>query len=189
MPDYDLADELVLETLDQLRALASPARRAILRVLSDQAASGQELARMLGASKGAVGHHLKVLRDAGLVQVVRRRRVRGVTERSYGRAAKVFRVSADGLDGEFAGGLPAETATLPLRQALEEAHPVGGRGDPSVFAISHARIPRGAARAFARRVEALVREFGAQAETGDELFGLVAGVYRAERATIDEREQ
>jgi predicted ArsR family transcriptional regulator len=49
-----------------------------------------ELADELGLPKGTVGHHVKVLEDAGLVRVVRTRRVRAVTEKSYGRTARLF---------------------------------------------------------------------------------------------------
>ena len=37
-----------------------------------------------------MGHHLNVLEQAGLVRVVRTRRVRAVTERFYGRVARLF---------------------------------------------------------------------------------------------------
>ena len=44
----------------------------------------------LDTPKGTVGHHLKVLEKAGLVRVVRTRKVRALTEKYYGRVARLF---------------------------------------------------------------------------------------------------
>ena len=52
-----------------LRALASPARRAILELVWDAERTSSEIAETVGASRPATSQHLKVLRDAGLVQV------------------------------------------------------------------------------------------------------------------------
>ena len=59
-------------------------------LLREQARSITELADELDVPKGTVRHHVKVLEDAGLVRVVRTRRVRAVTERFCGRTARLF---------------------------------------------------------------------------------------------------
>ena len=67
--------------------------------------------------KGTVGHHLKVLERAGLVRVVRTRRVRAVTEKYYGRVARLFLIkSADERDDELVYGVGATS----LRNAAAE---------------------------------------------------------------------
>ena len=48
-------------------ALADPNRRAILAVVRDGHRAVGDLAELLGLSQQNVSHHLKVLRDAGLV--------------------------------------------------------------------------------------------------------------------------
>ena len=53
-------------------------------LLREQARSITELADELDVPTGTVGHHVKVLEDAGLVRVVRTRRVRAVTRGSTG---------------------------------------------------------------------------------------------------------
>jgi DNA-binding transcriptional ArsR family regulator len=58
--------------------------------LRERAASTTELAAELRLAKGTIGHHLKVLEEAGLVRVVRTRQVRAMTERFYGRVARLF---------------------------------------------------------------------------------------------------
>ena len=54
-----------------LKALAEPHRRAILRLVRDDARSVTELAEHFDITQQAVSLHLKVLREAGLVAVRR----------------------------------------------------------------------------------------------------------------------
>ena len=50
-----------------LRALADPSRRRILAVVRDQPVAVGDIAEQVGMSQQAVSHHLRVLRDSGLV--------------------------------------------------------------------------------------------------------------------------
>jgi DNA-binding transcriptional ArsR family regulator len=50
-------------------ALADPTRRAILAELAKGEASVQDLARPFAISQPAISRHLKVLEDAGLIEV------------------------------------------------------------------------------------------------------------------------
>ena len=59
-------------------------------LLRERAQSTTELAEQVGLAKGTVSHHLKVLETAGLVRVVRTRKVRALTESIYGRVARLF---------------------------------------------------------------------------------------------------
>lgn len=52
--------------------------------------AAKQLAARLGASPGTVGHHLHVLEDAGLAQIVARRVVRGIVAKYYTRTARIF---------------------------------------------------------------------------------------------------
>ncbi|MDW3216424.1 MAG: metalloregulator ArsR/SmtB family transcription factor [Ilumatobacteraceae bacterium] len=54
---------------DGFRALASPTRRTLLRLVRDEAQPVGALAEQLAISQPAVSQHLAVLRDAGLVSV------------------------------------------------------------------------------------------------------------------------
>ena len=54
---------------DRFRALANPTRRALLRLVRDDARPVGELAAEVGVSQPATSQHLAVLRDAGLVTV------------------------------------------------------------------------------------------------------------------------
>src|SRR5437763_11092882 len=99
-PDYDLADRIALTEPSQVRAVGHPLRTTILGLLHERAATVSELALALERPKSTVAHHVKVLVEAGLVQVVRTRRVRAIEERFYGRTARMFYVGV----GRAAGG-------------------------------------------------------------------------------------
>ena len=90
VPDYEADDILVVAETEQLRALADDVRLRIVSILRDRAASTTELAEQVGLAKGTIAHHLKVLEGAGLVRVVRTRRVRALTESFYGRVARLY---------------------------------------------------------------------------------------------------
>jgi DNA-binding transcriptional ArsR family regulator len=52
-----------------LQALADPSRRVVLEILKDHSASAGELAEALPIARPGVSRHLRVLREAGLVEV------------------------------------------------------------------------------------------------------------------------
>ena len=52
-----------------LQALADPSRRIVLDILRDHPASAGELAEALPIARPGVSRHLRVLREAGLVDV------------------------------------------------------------------------------------------------------------------------
>jgi DNA-binding transcriptional ArsR family regulator len=89
-PDYEADDILVVAETEQLRALADDVRLRIVALLRERAETTTELAEQVGLAKGTVAHHLKVLEAAGLVKVVRTRRVRALTESFYGRVARLY---------------------------------------------------------------------------------------------------
>jgi len=74
-----------------LEALAEPRRRALLLLVRDQPRAVGELAEHLGISQQAVSQHLKVLREAGLVEVRAERQRRLYLVRPDGlRSVEVF---------------------------------------------------------------------------------------------------
>ncbi len=55
--------------MNALEALADPTRRRIVELLADGERTVAELASAFATSRPAVSRHLRVLRDAGLVEV------------------------------------------------------------------------------------------------------------------------
>ncbi|MGA5192697.1 ArsR/SmtB family transcription factor [Streptomyces exfoliatus] len=89
-PPYLPPPEDVLEigTPEQFAALSHPLRQRLLFSLGHRPATTSQLAAQLDAKKGNLAHHLKVLREAGLVHVAETRQVRGGTEQYYQRTAR-----------------------------------------------------------------------------------------------------
>jgi DNA-binding transcriptional ArsR family regulator len=166
----------VIEVRDeeQLRAMVDSTRRRILSLLRERAASTTELAEALDQPKGTVAHHVKVLEDASLIRVVRTRKVRALTERYYGRLARLYRIVADDAEPYD----PASMGVLMLRQAADEISQDAGKADdPSFLVAVHARVSLKDARRFVQRLEELASDFQALDEEDQRVFGLVAGVY------------
>jgi DNA-binding transcriptional ArsR family regulator len=175
-PDYEAVDVLVVREPEQLRALGDDLRSKIVVLLRDRAASTTELAEKLGLPKSTVGHHVKVLEKAGLVQVVRTRQVRALTERYYGRTARLFLFKSSEEDGEDVRDVGAAS----LRRAAEEMLPLGDDAG-TTFALLRARLTPRDARRLGRRLERLAEDFHAADDAAGEPYGLAAAQYR--RAT------
>ncbi len=172
IPDYDLEERLELTSAEQVRAIGHPLRTTILGLLHERAASVTELAAAVGRPKSTVAHHVNVLRRAGLVQVIRTRRVRAIDERYYGRTARMFYVGFGKKSGD--GTLPLDFNDFDVAaqesQAAYQSHKLWSF-------IRHARIPPEQAAEFWRRGMDLVQEFERIPRSGDITYGFVAGVY------------
>ena len=81
VPDYDLDDTMELTSPVQVQAIGNRLRTTILGLLHERAATVTELAMAVGRPKSTVAYHVNVLLGAGLVRVVRTRRVRAIEER------------------------------------------------------------------------------------------------------------
>jgi DNA-binding transcriptional ArsR family regulator len=172
VPDYEADDVLVVQEPEQLRALGDDLRSKIVVLLRSHAASTTELAEKLGLPKGTVGHHLKVLEKAGLVRVVRTRQVRALTEKYYGRVARLFVFRSSDADGEDVRNVAAAS----LRRAIEEMLPMGDDGR-TTFAVVRARLSEADARRLTRRLERLIDDFRAADSPAGDTYGLAASLY------------
>jgi DNA-binding transcriptional ArsR family regulator len=87
-----MRDVLYLEEIEQAEALLKPQRVEVLRQLAEPATCGEVAAR-LGQTSQRVYYHVKRLVDAGLVDLVSERRVRGINEGIYQAAARSYWLS------------------------------------------------------------------------------------------------
>src|SRR5712664_2114043 len=81
MPELPI--QLVINTVQQFKAISDPVRSRILGIIQNQPATAKQIADRLGATPGAIGHHLRVLEAAGLAQVVARRLIRDVYQITF----------------------------------------------------------------------------------------------------------
>jgi DNA-binding transcriptional ArsR family regulator len=172
-PDYDLVDRIALTTPAQVRAISHPLRTTILGLLHERAAAVTELAVAVGRPKSTVAHHVKVLSEAGLVHVVRTRRVRAIDERFYGRTARMFYIAVEPAGGDE-DALPLdfndfEVAARESATAFRERRLWGF--------IRHARLTEERASEFWERIADLVGEFDELPRSGDTVYGFAVGIY------------
>jgi len=167
--DYEAPETLVVDRPDQMRALADDVRSAVIALLRERAYSTQELSKKLDIPKGTVGHHLKVLESAGLVHVVRTRQVRAVTEKFYGRTARLFLYHAeDPADQRMIG-------SSMLRQAASEVErSPGGTG----FGLTKASLTKADADRLERRLKKLMDDFRTADDPNGEPWALASALYR-----------
>ena len=178
-PDYDLADRIALTRPAQVKAISHPLRTTILSLLHERAASVTELAVAVDRPKSTVAHHVNVLTEAGLIQVVRTRRVRAIDERFYGRTARMFYVaverSADGDD------LPRDFNDFEV--AAGESAAAYRDGKLWGF-IRHARISEAQVSEFWKQMADLVAEFDRLPRSGETVYGFAVGVYPTDHPTL-----
>jgi DNA-binding transcriptional ArsR family regulator len=79
----------LLEEPERVRVALSPIRRRLLERLREPA-SATALAAELGLSRQRLNYHLRVLEDAGLLELVEERRRRGCVERVLAARASAF---------------------------------------------------------------------------------------------------
>lgn len=74
----------VVTSPSKARVLVDPMRREIVRLLASREMTEKELAEDLGLSDPAVGHHLKILRESGLIRITRRKAEKhGIVQKFY----------------------------------------------------------------------------------------------------------
>ena len=178
-PDYDLADRLALTRAAQVKAISHPLRTTILGLLHERAATVTELAAAVDRPKSTVAHHVNVLTEAGLLQVVRTRQVRAIEERFYGRTARMFYVGVERSADE--DEMPRDFNDFEV--AAGESTAAYRDGKLWGF-IRHARISEAQASEFWERMAGLVAEFDELPRSGETVYGFALGVYPTDHPTL-----
>jgi DNA-binding transcriptional ArsR family regulator len=144
-------------------------------LLRERAASTTELAAALETPKGTVGHHLKVLERAGLIRVVRTRKVRALTERYYGRVARLFVMKGDeSMPEELRGGA---LSALMLRHAADEL--IASGDEHEIAGLAPVRLTGADRRRFEQRLNRLVADLQRADDAAGERHVLAFALFRA----------
>lgn len=178
-PDYEIADTVEISTPAQLRAMADPLRMTLLDLVLERAATVTELAEAVGRPKSSVAYHVNVLVGAGLLRVVRTRRVRAIEERFYGRTGRMINNAVHRQPGDTDTPVCVNALTVAATESVP-AH----EADTLCSTIRHVRVPRAKAMEFWRRVEELTREFTQLPREGDTVHAFVAAVYATDHPTL-----
>ena len=158
MPELPL--RLVINTVQQFKAVNDPMRSRILGIIQNRPATAKQIADQLGATPGAIGHHLHVLEAAGLAQVVARRIIRGIIANYYTRTARIF-------DFEFPPEVRGERATtldFVTEMQAEISETLAENGEAAIYSSSFPRIRLSPQRleAYKKRLADLIDEFIAE---------------------------
>ncbi|MBP0449248.1 winged helix-turn-helix transcriptional regulator [Kitasatospora sp. RG8] len=148
----------------QHTALAHPLRQRLLFALSTQPSTISRLAAQLGANKGSISHHLRVLSEAGLIQDAGTRQVRGGTEKYYRRTAERLLVTEPQAEG-----------TAALLGAI--AQELGRSPTDHLLTLRHLRLSPAKAARLAEALAALVDETEEDPE-GEPVHGLLVTLYQ-----------
>ncbi len=152
----ELPAKLVVNTMQQFKAISDPVRERILGIIQQQPATAKQIAERLNASPGAIGHHLHVLEEAGLAKVVARRFVRGTVANYYTRTARLFVFEfPKEITGDISVGLSNMThARDELAETIVSAGEDAHRGD----VLLHPRLSPERAKVYRERLDALMED-------------------------------
>jgi DNA-binding transcriptional ArsR family regulator len=153
----------------QFKALGHPLRHRLVNVLRQRPGTLAELTSALGASKGTVGYHLRVLREAGLVRLVGTRQVRGGTEQHFALVNAAFRPDRGAaVDAEFL-----------INAASAELMP--GRADEAALTVlRRVWLTREEAAELVGRIQELAaRPYRTDGSRGD-AYGLLISLHRSD---------
>ena len=156
---------LTISSPEQYRALGHPLRHRLLFALGQRPATISQLAAALDSHKGNVAHHLKVLREAGLVAVTETRQVRGGTEQYYQRTARLLR---------FPGEQGTAHAGVMLQAVGDEM--ATAEGEP-LLVLRNIRLTADQARQLASTLNDLVTSLD-DAGDGAARYGVLVGLYQ-----------
>ncbi|MFI6318550.1 ArsR/SmtB family transcription factor [Nonomuraea sp. NPDC050556] len=158
---------LALRSSAQYKALGHPMRHRMVNLLRQRPATLGELTTALGSTKGTVGYHVRILRDAGLVRLASTRRVRGGTEQRFELVNRGFQ-------------LDEETGAMFLHDAaLAEMLPTSP-GDPGHTVLHHVWLTAEEARTLSERLESFDHGHQLTPEPGTEAYGLLLSLFRAD---------
>jgi DNA-binding transcriptional ArsR family regulator len=185
-PDYELEETLSLETVEQFKALFDDTRMQIADLLLERAATTSEIAQTLAKPKGTVGHHMTVMEEAGLIHVVRTKKIRAIEAKYYGRVARTFLLSKLDIDIDASPDFFLTSAATEYGKAAQDLQFEGEM--PMMSTLRYARIPEDRAREWVLKISELTQEFAAEPRDGETTFGLLAAIYPTDRPHLPDED-
>ena len=172
----DLPAQVLITTFEQFKAIGEPVRSRILGIIQNQPATAKQIAGRLGATPGAIGHHLRVLEEAGLAQIVARRLVRGIVANYYTRTARIFKYD---LPEDVKGGISASLQILDkARDELAEAQSAMKEDPYRCESFPHIRLSPERVHYYAKRIEALINDVLHEKPDPDgKVYGILIGMF------------
>lgn len=162
---------LVIETLDQLKAISDSLRMEMVTHLVKAEFTGKQLATLLSLSPSKVHYHLKELEHYGFVEVVRTEEKNGIVQKFFRAKAYDFKVSDALLPSLQEDTILLQEIMLNhlrssinrLYNAPEESFLQFAEQDkrpPAIASSSEIKAPRHEIRQWLKKYKALMDELG-----------------------------
>jgi DNA-binding transcriptional ArsR family regulator len=174
----ELPARLVITSFEQFKAISEPVRSRILGIIQNQPATAKQVADRLGATPGAIGHHLHVLEDAGLARIVARRLVRGIVANYYTRTARIFTYDLrEGAAVSISAGLEIMGKA---HDEMVEARASSNEDPSDQIGFPHVRLSPDRARYYAQRLETLIDDILSETPDPDgKVYGIIVGMFKS----------
>lgn len=176
-----------IRDLEQLKLLADPLRLRLVYAFAEEPRTTKQVAEALGEKPTRLYHHVSLLEEAGLLELVETRPVRGTTEKYYRSVARAFAASPAVFRGPEGAGpghelidrilseTRAELEALPL-DGLEEDDPLGPLIGRARLSISASRVEELRERLYAWLTECEAEPEPGVAEAGEDRVEFAATV-------------
>tara|TARA_R110000772_G_scaffold87094_19_gene181878 strand:+ start:1781 stop:2353 length:573 start_codon:yes stop_codon:yes gene_type:complete len=164
-----------LTTQSEIEAYLHRTRMAILSALGDGEATASQIAAALGVHPANLTRHIRLLLDAGLIELSKTRDAGRNLEKYYRAEAQSFDVApeADQLTGKEKIAL--SLARSELSRAIAQLP--GDNERPVQVHVTAARLPQSAQKAFIAELSALVERFQNCADPQGEPMALVLSLH------------
>ena len=186
-PDYELDETLSIQSPAEFKALFDETRLQIVDLLLERAATIKELADTMDRPKGTIGHHVSVLQEAGLIRVVRTKKVRAIEAKYYGRTARTFLLTPTvDVDIDVSPDYFLTKGAMEYAKAAAEA--MKGGNDTMLSTLRYVRVPDDRAKEWGLRLAELTQEFTAEPRGGDTSYGMLVALYPTDRPHLPDEE-
>ncbi len=154
-----MKDVLVIDELNQLRAVSDPFRVQLLYHLGRESMTGQQLAEKMDLSRSKIHYHLQELEKNGIIEVIRREEKNGILQKFYSPVAKAIIASEDLLsfsdvpqltkkDYQFEGNAESLQRFLDgIDRLYEELNGQGAGSDQASYEVKIQWVERSTAKA------------------------------------------
>ena len=174
----ELPSRIPIKTAQQFKAISDPIRSRILGIIQNQPATAKQIAHILNASPGAIGHHLHVLEAAGLAQVVARRLIRGIVANYYARTARIFNYD---LPREVTGNTSINLQIIAKAyEELAEAEANMKEDVNQCAGFPHIRLSSERAKYYSERLQTLVDDILSEApDLNGKVYSILVSMFIA----------
>lgn len=174
----DLPVYIVINALQQFKAISDPVRSRILGIIQNQPATAKQIADNLQASPGTIGHHLHVLEAAGLAKIIARRMVRGIVANYYTRTARIFKYD---LPREVTGNTSINLDIM--SKAYEEQAEAEVNEEEDVYqcaSFPHVRLSSERAAYYSERIQTLVDDILRETPNPEgKVYGVLVSMFKS----------